>query len=325
MAIGQWEIRKTPFAVFDIETTGLNSGYDRIVEISIIRINPFSTSPEIAFDSLLNPHQEIQQTGIHSITQADVADAPTFRDVSSLIAEALVGTIVVSFNIAFDLPFLVREFGSLGIQFDPPSLCVMQLRPLLGMGSRVSLEEACREHGIQLGSEAHVASVDSTAAAFIFFKYLNRFDELGITHFVDLATRGEPDRFKWLDSFSKEPLRAGELAKLPHGGAPKSRADQHTVAMYGTGSHVAVRAEDYQSALVNAIADFQITPDEMAYLARVRTANSLDEAQVRGIHAAVFAWYTNTYLYDHIIDDNERAALAAVWRCLSELGWAPGQ
>ena len=47
-------VAQTPIAVFDFETTGLNPGYDRVVEVSVIRIDP-GRPPRLVLDTLVNP------------------------------------------------------------------------------------------------------------------------------------------------------------------------------------------------------------------------------------------------------------------------------
>ena len=70
-----------PLAVFDIEATGLSPRADRIVELSVIRIEP--NGRESTCTWLLNPCVPIplEATAIHGITDEDVRDCPTFLDV----------------------------------------------------------------------------------------------------------------------------------------------------------------------------------------------------------------------------------------------------
>ena len=64
---------------FDLETTGTNILTDRIVEISIIKLMPNGTESEVTMR--INPQMPIpaEATAIHHITDADVADCPTFK------------------------------------------------------------------------------------------------------------------------------------------------------------------------------------------------------------------------------------------------------
>lgn len=62
--ISSLRIADTPVAVIDFETTGLTPGYDRVVEVSIVRIDPGS-KPRVVFDTLVNPARPMAATEIH--------------------------------------------------------------------------------------------------------------------------------------------------------------------------------------------------------------------------------------------------------------------
>jgi DNA polymerase-3 subunit epsilon len=71
------KINETPIAVVDFETTGLTPGFDRVIEISIFKLEP-GKNPNLAFDTLVNPRRPVSATEIHGITDKDVANASTF-------------------------------------------------------------------------------------------------------------------------------------------------------------------------------------------------------------------------------------------------------
>ena len=68
-----------PLAIIDLETTGVNLGTDRIVEIAIVKIMP--DGKKLVKRKLINPEIPIpaSTTEIHGITNEMVKDAPTFR------------------------------------------------------------------------------------------------------------------------------------------------------------------------------------------------------------------------------------------------------
>ena len=77
--IANLPIDETPIAVVDLETTGLYPGCDRIVEISVVRLQP-GRPAELVLDTLVNPRRRVRATEIHGITDADVEDAPEFDE-----------------------------------------------------------------------------------------------------------------------------------------------------------------------------------------------------------------------------------------------------
>jgi len=68
-----------PIAFIDVETTGTNPHSDRVVELSILRIQP--DGKEEYKSHRVNPGVPIppEATAVHGITDADVANLPAFR------------------------------------------------------------------------------------------------------------------------------------------------------------------------------------------------------------------------------------------------------
>ncbi|MDB5384610.1 MAG: hypothetical protein JWM11_256, partial [Planctomycetaceae bacterium] len=167
---GALKILETPLTVIDFETTGLDAGIDRVVEVCVARIDP-GQPPKIILDTLINPGRPVDATFIHGITDADVRHAPRFADIAGDLVEALSGSVVTAYNVYFDLKFLRDELGRCGVVQVPPHLCLMYLKPLLGLGVKCGLREACRELGV-LHTGEHYAAVDVAASAKILVRYL---------------------------------------------------------------------------------------------------------------------------------------------------------
>jgi DNA polymerase III subunit epsilon len=108
-----------PLVVYDTETTGTNSRFDRIIEIACLKIHPDGRRDQ--YVRRLNPGIPIPpgSTAIHGITDADVAEAPRFRDVAAELAAFLEGADLGGYNMTgFDLPVLRAEFLRAGMTFD---------------------------------------------------------------------------------------------------------------------------------------------------------------------------------------------------------------
>ena len=104
-----------PLAVFDIESTGIVPQRDRIVELAVIRIDPDGSIRKTV--RRLNPQMPIPAgaTAVHGISDADVADAPTFADIAEKLAAFLDGCDLGGYNITgFDIPMLEAEFQRAG-------------------------------------------------------------------------------------------------------------------------------------------------------------------------------------------------------------------
>ena len=78
---------KNPLVFFDLETTGLNITRDRIVEISLLKVYP--NGKQEVKTRRINPEMPIppQSTAIHGITDEDVKDCPTFKQVAKSLAD----------------------------------------------------------------------------------------------------------------------------------------------------------------------------------------------------------------------------------------------
>ncbi|HKD19066.1 MAG TPA: 3'-5' exonuclease [Thermoanaerobaculia bacterium] len=108
-----------PLVVYDTETTGTNARFDRIIEIACLKIHPDGRREQ--FVRRLNPGIPIPptSTAIHGITDADVAEAPRFREVAAELAAFLDGADLGGYNMTgFDLPVLRAEFLRSGVPFE---------------------------------------------------------------------------------------------------------------------------------------------------------------------------------------------------------------
>ena len=105
--------------VFDLETTGLDLVKDRVIQISYIKVYP--DGREERGDHLINPEKLIEPiiTQLTGISNDDVKDKPTFKQLAKELAEKFAGSDFAGFNSNnFDIPLLAEEFLRAGIDFD---------------------------------------------------------------------------------------------------------------------------------------------------------------------------------------------------------------
>lgn len=112
-----WESRR--YAAFDVETTGLDSAKDRVVELGLLlfRFDPEGAIVEDGqLSSLVNPEGSIPEsaTAIHGITDLDVSQAPFFGELAEELDGLLADRVLVAHNAPFDEAFLRAEFSRLG-------------------------------------------------------------------------------------------------------------------------------------------------------------------------------------------------------------------
>lgn len=103
--------------IMDTETTGFEAtGGDRIIEIGIVElINRKPTGEKLHV--YINPNKEMDEDVIrvHGITNAFLADKPTFEQIGQAVYDFMLGAELVAHNAPFDMSFLVAEFNRLGL------------------------------------------------------------------------------------------------------------------------------------------------------------------------------------------------------------------
>jgi len=108
-----WETKA--YAAIDVETTGLNPLLDHVVEIAIVHFafdSEGALKEESRYSSLINPGILIPSkvSKIHGITDSDVAQAPTFRQIMNEVNLLCEGRVIAGHNVIFDVGFVEQEF-----------------------------------------------------------------------------------------------------------------------------------------------------------------------------------------------------------------------
>ncbi len=176
------------FAVVDVETTGMRAaGEDRVTEIAVVLVH--GERSELVFDSLINPGCPIspQVSALTGITDAMVADAPTFDLAADAILAALAGRVFVAHNVRFDWGFVNAELRrNRGLALDGPRLCTVRLsrRLVHGLTSH-ALEHVTAHFNLDNGAR-HRAAGDALVTAEILRRLLAIAAESGARTLEDL-------------------------------------------------------------------------------------------------------------------------------------------
>jgi DNA polymerase-3 subunit epsilon len=136
-------------AFIDLETTGTAAGADRVTEVGIVRIDDGARVSE--WSSLVNPECSIPPAiqALTGISNAMVAEAPTFRQIANDVAAQVGGAVFVAHNARFDYGFLKHEFARLGRSFTAKVLCTVKLsRRLYPDGGRHNLDAVIARHSL---------------------------------------------------------------------------------------------------------------------------------------------------------------------------------
>ncbi len=170
---------KNPLAFFDLETTGVNVAQDRIVELSILKINPNQSTDSKTMR--INPTIPIpaESTAIHGITDDDVKDAPTFKQVAKELAVFLKGCDLAGYNSnKFDIPLLIEEFLRADVDMDVKSRKFIDVQVIFHKKEQRTLSAAYQFYCEKSLENAHSAEADINATYEIFQAQLDRYPDL---------------------------------------------------------------------------------------------------------------------------------------------------
>ncbi len=168
-----------PIVFFDLETTGINPVTDRIVEMALVKMLPGGGRE--TWIKRLNPGMPIpeESTGFHGITDADVADAPTFKQVAKELHAWLKGCDFGGYNAArFDLPMLVEEFLRAGVPVDFASTRMVDVQKIFFKMEQRTLSAAYKFYCGKTMENAHSAEADINATIEVLQAQLERYEDI---------------------------------------------------------------------------------------------------------------------------------------------------
>lgn len=183
-----------PLAFIDLETTGINLGSDRIVEIAIVKIMPDGS--RIVKRKLINPQIPIPQEtiDIHGITDEMVKDAPIFKQVANEIKQFLDNCDLGGYNSnRFDVPLLVEEFLRAGLDFQFEKRKLVDAQKIYHLMEPRNLGAAYQFYCGKELMNAHTAEADATASWEVLDAQLARYPQLGTTIESILKVAGEEE------------------------------------------------------------------------------------------------------------------------------------
>lgn len=198
-----------PLVVFDLETTGLSINLDRIVEIAYMKIMP--DGEILKGDLFLNPEMKIpaEAFAIHGISDEDVKNQPTFKDMAEEFWDIFNGCYYSGFNVlTFDLPILKREFLRASKDFDYTNSKIIDAKIIYHCMEPRTLSAAYKFYCKKDHEEAHNALGDVEATAEVLTKQLEKYKETKDWDFIYKIHHIIDDRF--VDADRKFYWRGGE-------------------------------------------------------------------------------------------------------------------
>lgn len=170
---------KNPLVFIDLETTGIDLSKDRIIEIGLVKIYP--DGREEVKCRRVNPTIPIpaESTAIHHITDEDVKDEPTFKDIAKSLAAMLEGCDFAGFNSnKFDFPLLAEEFLRADVDFDFKNRKFIDVQNIFHKMEQRTLVAAYKFYCQKELDGAHGAEADIVATYEVLKSQLDRYPEL---------------------------------------------------------------------------------------------------------------------------------------------------
>lgn len=168
-----------PIVFFDLETTGINIGNDRIVEISILKVFPNGNKESKTW--LVNPEIEIpaEVSAIHGITNEKVVTEPTFKELANTINDLISDSDLAGFNSnRFDIPLLAEEFLRVGIDFDMNDRKAIDVQVIFHKKEQRTLSAGYKFYCGKDLENAHSAEADTNATYEILKAQLDRYEDI---------------------------------------------------------------------------------------------------------------------------------------------------
>ena len=190
---------KRPIIFFDLETTVTDTSKDRIVEISMVKVSP--DGEKTIKTRRLNPEMPIpaEATAVHHITDEDVKDCPTFKQIAKSLKAFMEGCDFGGFNSnRFDLPVLVEEFLRAGVDIDFRKPRYIDVQNIFHKKEERTLSAAYRFYcNKELGDAAHGAEADTLATYEVLLGQLERYNDLqnDVEFLAQYSTRNQTADF----------------------------------------------------------------------------------------------------------------------------------
>lgn len=196
-----------PICFFDLETTGINVATDRIVEISILKVFPNGNKESHTWR--VNPEMPIpkQASDVHGITNAMVANEPTFKELAPKVFQLIKDSDLGGFNSnRFDIPLLAEEMLRADIDFDLKKALSVDVQTIFHKMEKRTLEAAYKFYCNKTLENAHSAEADTLATYEVLKAQIAMYEELenDVNFLADFSAHREFADFAGFIGYNKD-------------------------------------------------------------------------------------------------------------------------
>jgi DNA polymerase-3 subunit epsilon len=293
------------FAIVDLETSGLEPGNARVIEIAILLVNSKGDIQE-EYATLINPgNGQVGPTFIHHITEEAVLTAPTFQEVAGDILKRFENRIIVAHHAAFEDKFLAAEFKRAGIKVPPlPALDTLWLARQVVDLPNYKMQTVLQHYGVE-EIDLHTALGDVRALNKVLPTLINQGTSIlyptGHSVLPQVAPSG------------KQKTRVTNLKK-----GEKGWINSLLEKLPESGSSVTSETEsDYLDLLSQVLADGKIIGDEAKALSKLAGEAGLGRNQVIQLHESFIQQLRKQAEADGNVDAQELKQIESAIKSLS--------
>lgn len=168
---------KRPLAFFDLETTGTNIGADRIVEISVIKLNPDGSEEVLTLRVHPGIPIPLESSLVHGIYDEDIKEEKQFPELGQQIADFIQDSDLAGYNSnKFDIPMLMEEFLRAGVQFDLDNRHFVDVQNIFHQMEQRTLKAAYQFYCDKSIINAHSAEADTRATMEVLLAQIERYE-----------------------------------------------------------------------------------------------------------------------------------------------------
>lgn len=184
------------FVIFDVETTGLSSVYDMIIEIGAVKMKNGEVLER--FDKFINPHHPLSEQTINltSITDEMVSAADDEDVVIKQFQDFYGDRPLCGHNVQFDVGFVNAALRRAGLsEITQPVVDTLEVSRLLHPEqNRHTLDSLAKKYNVSL-EHHHRANQDAEATGYLMYKLLDAFkkkyNEDNLNNLNGYAAHGE--------------------------------------------------------------------------------------------------------------------------------------
>lgn len=303
------------YSIIDVETTGVLRNKDRIIEISIVKINDDGEIID-QYDTLINPKRDVGSIHVHGINPTMLISAPVFENIAETVLEVLNDSVIVAHNAMFDTGFLSKEFSRIGI--DPlafNTICTLELsRYLLPELPSRKLGVMCEYLNIPITS-AHEAKSDAVATSKLFriLKHLH-IASFGEEDFTSRYVESNINYFNIIPSGNRINFtRDNARAEINDGYLKIKNLLDRIPDFY---SNTNYNISEYLNLIDKILEDRKITEEELVEIEEYANRYQIEPSTLVRVHEEYFRKLVRHYLNDQKLSDSEILDLEEVAKLL---------